>query len=167
MDARRSLKQKKMKNIFIICSFLICTLSLAAQEKNDGWFISFDEAAEVSMKTNKPILANFTGSDWCGWCIKLHKEVFSTPSFKKWANENVVLLELDYPRRVEQSEEIKKQNRELQQFFKVRGYPTLHMFSVAIADGKTQITSLGKTGYIAGGPTPWIANANNMLNTKK
>lgn len=167
MDARRSLKTRKMKNIFIICSFLFYTLSLSAQEKNDGWYVNFDEAAKLSMKTNKPILANFTGSDWCGWCIKLKREVFDTPSFKKWAKENVILLELDYPRRTEQSEEIKKQNRELQQFFKVRGYPTLHMFSVGIADEKTQITALGKTGYIAGGPTPWIANANKMLTTKK
>jgi protein disulfide-isomerase len=115
------------------------------------------------MKTGKPILANFTGSDWCGWCIRLKKEVFVTPTFKKWAKENVILLELDYPRRAPQTEEIKKQNRELQQFFKVRGYPTLHMFNVGIADGKTQITALGKMGYLAGGPTPWIANANNYL----
>ena len=79
----------------------------------------------------------------------------------------MVLLELDYPRRVPQSEKIIKQNKELQQFFKVRGYPTVHMFSVATTDGKTQITSLGKSGYIAGGPTPWITNANTFLNNKK
>ena len=154
-----------MKNILIISSLLISSLTLSAQD-NDGWLVKFDEAAEISMKTGKPILANFTGSDWCGWCVKLKKEVFVKPAFKKWAEENVVLLELDYPRRVPQSEEIKKQNRELQQFFKVRGYPTLHMFTVGVADGKTQITSLGKTGYVAGGPTPWIANANKFLNNQ-
>ena len=118
------------------------------------------------MKTGKPILANFTGSDWCGWCIRLNKEVFVTPEFKNWASENVILLELDYPRRVQQTDEIKKQNRELQQFFQVRGYPTLHIFYVIITDGKTQITSLGKMGYLAGGPTPWIASANNYLKNK-
>ncbi|MAD50637.1 MAG: thioredoxin family protein [Flavobacteriales bacterium] len=151
-----------MKNILIVCTLLISSLTLYSQE-NDGWLLNFDKAAELSMKTGKPILANFTGSDWCGWCIRLKKEVFVTPAFKKWADENVILLELDYPRRTPQTEEIKKQNRELQQFFKVRGYPTLHMFNVGIAEGKTQITSLGKTGYVAGGPTPWIANANNYL----
>jgi protein disulfide-isomerase len=166
MDAWRSLKIYKMKNILIICTLFISSLSLYSQE-NDGWLLNFDEAAELSMKTGKPILANFTGSDWCGWCIRLQKEVFVTPTFKKWADENVILLELDYPRRTQQTEEIKKQNRELQQFFKVRGYPTLHMFNVGVADGKTQITSLGKTGYVAGGPTPWIANANNFLKNKK
>ena len=155
-------KINEMKNILIVCTLLISSLTLYSQE-NDGWLLNFDKAAELSMKTGKPILANFTGSDWCGWCIRLKKEVFVTPAFKKWADENIILLELDYPRRTPQTEEIKKQNRELQQFFKVRGYPTLHMFNVGIADGKTQITSLGKTGYVAGGPTPWIANANNYL----
>ena len=155
-------KINEMKNILIVCTLLISSLTLYSQE-NDGWLLNFDKAAELSMKTGKPILANFTGSDWCGWCIRLKKEVFVTPAFKKWADENVILLELDYPRRTPQTEEIKKQNRELHQFFKVRGYPTLHMFNVGIADGKTQITSLGKTGYVAGGPTPWIANANNYL----
>lgn len=151
-----------MKNTLIICTLLISSLTLYSQE-NEGWLLNFDEAAKLSMKTGKPILANFTGSDWCGWCIRLKKEVFVKPAFKKWADENVILLELDYPRRSAQSEEIKKQNKELQQFFKVRGYPTIHMFNVGISDGKTQITSLGKTGYVAGGPTPWIANANNYL----
>ena len=155
-------KINDMKKILIVCTLLIGSLNLYSQE-NDGWLLNFDKAAELSMKTGKPILANFTGSDWCGWCIRLKKEVFVTPAFNKWAKENVILLELDYPRRAPQTEEIKKQIRELQQFFKVRGYPTLHMFNVGIADGKTQITALGKMGYLAGGPTPWIANANNYL----
>ena len=134
--------------------------------QKNGWLINFEEAAELSIKSGKPILANFTGSDWCGWCIRLNREVFVTPEFKDWASENVILLELDYPRRQQQTDEIKKQNRELQQFFQVRGYPTLHIFNVVITDGKTQITSLGKMGYLAGGPTPWIASANNYLKNK-
>ena len=154
-----------MKNILLICTLFFSSLNLYSQD-NDGWLINFEEAAKLSIKSGKPILANFTGSDWCGWCIRLNKEVFVTPEFKNWASENVILLELDYPRRVQQTDEIKKQNRELQQFFQVRGYPTLHIFNVVITDGKTQITSLGKMGYIAGGPTPWIASANNYLKNK-
>ena len=154
-----------MKNILLICTLFFSSLNLYSQD-NDGWLINFEEAAKLSIKSGKPILANFTGSDWCGWCIRLNKEVFVTPEFKNWASENVILLELDYPRRVQQTDEIKKQNRELQQFFQVRGYPTLHIFNVIITDGKTQITSLGKMGYLAGGPTPWIASANNYLKNK-
>jgi len=154
-----------MKNILLIYTLFFSSLNLYSQD-NDGWLINFEEAAKLSIKSGKPILANFTGSDWCGWCIRLNREVFVTPEFKNWASENVILLELDYPRRVQQTDEIKKQNRELQQFFQVRGYPTLHIFNVVIIDGKTQITSLGKMGYLAGGPTPWIASANNYLKNK-
>ena len=154
-----------MKNILLIYTLFFSSLNLYSQD-NDGWLINFEEAAELSIKSGKPILANFTGSDWCGWCIRLNKEVFVTPEFKNWASENVILLELDYPRRVQQTDEIKKQNRELQQFFQVIGYPTLHIFNVIITDGKTQITSLGKMGYLAGGPTPWIASANNYIKNK-
>lgn len=152
-----------MKHSLIIFFCLTMALVNANAQQNDGWHLNFDKASKESIETNKPILANFTGSDWCGWCKKLKREVFDTPTFKKWADENVVLLELDYPRRVQQPEEIKKQNKELQQFFKVRGYPSIHLFSVNKNEGKTQITSLGKTGYVAGGPTPWIANANTLL----
>ena len=94
----------------------IGSINLYSQE-NDGWLLDFEKAAELSIKTGKPILANFTGSDWCGWCIRLQKEVFITPKFKKWANENVVLLELDYPRRTPQTDKIKKQNERITTIF--------------------------------------------------
>lgn len=155
-----------MKKLFLITSLLLSSIVLTAQEKDD-WYIDFDKAARVSMETGKPILADFTGSDWCGWCIRLKKEVFNTPTFKEWAKKNVVLLELDFPRRVPQTDKIKKQNKELQQFFGVRGYPTIHIFNVSIQNEKIQIESLGKSGYIAGGPNPWIANAEKILANKK
>ena len=55
----------------------------------------------------------FTGSDWCGWCIRLQKEVFFKPEFKKWANKNVVLVELDFPKRTKLDEKTLRQNRKL------------------------------------------------------
>ena len=67
----------------------------------------------------------FTGSDWCGWCIRLQKEVFFKEDFKKWAQENVVLLELDFPRRKALAPDIKAQNTKLQSQFAIRGYPTV------------------------------------------
>ena len=101
-------------------------------EKKSDWLINYDEVYNKSIKENKPILANFTGSDWCGWCKKLKKAVFDTETFKKWANENVVLFELDYPRRTQQDPIIKRQNAELQQTFRglVRGYPTVLIFDI-------------------------------------
>ena len=65
----------------------------------DGWMVDMEKAYKVSKETGKPIMANFTGSDWCGWCKKLKYEVFDKPEFKAWADKNVVLVELDFPRR--------------------------------------------------------------------
>ena len=105
----------------------------------------------------------FTGSDWCGWCIKLQKAVFSKPDFVKWATKNVVLVELDFPRRTKISEELTAQNRNLQQMFGVRGYPTVWLVTPTISDGKVNFNKLGSQGYVRGGPSAWIAGANKIL----
>jgi protein disulfide-isomerase len=102
---------------------------------------------------------DFTGSDWCGWCIKLKNEVFNTPEFKAWAAKKVVLLELDFPRKAEQSAELKKQNQELAQKFNIEGYPTIIF---ADANGK----QLGQYGYDEGGPAVWTKKADEFLKKK-
>ena len=155
-------KIKTMKKLLVIT--LLFASAIAFGQEKAKWYIDFEKAAQVSLQTGKPILADFTGSDWCGWCKKLKKEVFNTPQFKEWADQNVVLLELDYPRRKQQDEKIKKQNRELQQIFQVRGYPTIHIFNVKVnKDNQIEFVPLGQTGYVAGGPTPWIYKANSIL----
>ena len=75
------------------------------------WHDSFEAAREQALVSGKPILADFTGSDWCSWCVKLKKDVFNKPEFEAWARENVVLLELDYPQRSRQSSEIRGPER--------------------------------------------------------
>lgn len=174
------------KILICLLSLILTSVSSLAQETtvkkeeqaktilkphNEGWLVKVDEAYEESKKTGKPILANFTGSDWCGWCIKLTREVFSKPEFKEWAKENVVLLELDFPRRKQLPPEIKKQNFELQQAFKVTGYPTIWIFNLEKNSENQQfsINALGKTGYVGGGPANWTKNADLILknNVKK
>ena len=120
------------------------------------WLTSYSEAVSQSKSSGKPILMDFTGSNWCGWCKRLKSEVFETAEFKKWAQDNVVLLELDFPRGVPQSDAIKKQNQELAQKFAINGYPTIIF---ANADGKV----LGKYGYDKGGPAVWTKNASQMM----
>jgi protein disulfide-isomerase len=145
-----------MKNILpLIFTFFVTTSIFAQADKtykahNEGWLVSVDEAYEISKKTGKPIMANFTGSDWCGWCIRLTNDVFSKPEFKQWAAKNVVLLELDFPRRKQLPENIQQQNAGLQQAFGVTGYPTVWVFHLN-KDTKTNqfsINGLGKTGYM-------------------
>ena len=139
------------------------SFSTYAQE-NLKWHTNLNEAIEISNKEGKPLFLFFTGSDWCGWCIRLQTEVFKTPEFIAWAKEKVVLVELDFPRKTPQSDEIKKQNSELQQFFAVRGYPTVWFAKPGLStDGKISFEQLGSTGYVAGGPSVWIKGADEII----
>jgi thioredoxin-related protein len=158
-------KINSMKKIVLTLFLVLGSFSIQAQEIT--WETDLSKAIEVSKKSKKPLLLFFTGSDWCGWCIRLQKEVLTTQEFTTWAKENVVLVELDFPRRTPQSPEIKKQNMELQQLFAVQGYPTVWIANVTQKDGKINFEQLGKTGYVAGGPTAWIAGANQILANKK
>jgi protein disulfide-isomerase len=137
---------------------LVFTMAISAFAAE--WMTDHKAALALSKKTGKPILADFTGSDWCGWCIRLKKEVFNTPEFKTWAKKNVILLELDYPRSKPQSAAIKAQNAKLVQQYKIEGYPTILFLN---SSGKV----LGQYGYDQGGPKVWTKNADSMLKGKK
>lgn len=142
-----------MKKTIFFLAFLMIAVFANAQEAykatHEGWLVKIDEAYALSKETGKPILANFTGTDWCGWCKKLSAAVFNKPGFKSWADDNVVLLELDFPRRTKLPDEIRAQNQSLQQAFKVRGYPTVWVFNLNKDDetGSMMIEALGKIGY--------------------
>ena len=125
---------------------LTSTLALA----KDGWGEDYDKGLAQAKADKKLVLLDFTGSDWCGWCIKLDKEVFSQAEFGEYAKKNLVLVELDYPRSKEQSKEIKAQNEKLQKEYKIEGYPTIIVLN---AEGK----KVGELGYQPGGPKAFIA----------
>ena len=94
---------------------------------------------------------DFTGSDWCSWCIKFKKEVLDTAEFQDYAAKNVVLVELDYPSKKVQSAELKKANAALKDQYNIHGYPTLVVLD---KDGK----EIGRqVGYSKGGPKAFIA----------
>lgn len=153
-----------MKKIFLAL-LIVATLGMQAQELK--WHTTVKDAVEASKTTQKPILLFFTGSDWCGWCIRLQKEVLLTPEFSAWAKKNVVLLELDYPQRTPQKPEIQQQNAELQRIFGIQGYPTVFYSNVEVdKEGKINFKAIGKTGYVAGGPVAWLAESNNILKNK-
>ena len=142
-----------------LLSIGLLTLSVAAFA-GDGWLTSWDEAMKQSKKTGKPVLADFTGSDWCVWCKRLKGEVFDKPDFKKWAKDNVILLELDFPNSKPQPEALKKKNGELAKKYKIEGFPTVLFVD---ANGK----ELGRSGYMDGGPAAWTKNAAGILKKKK
>ena len=155
-----------MKKIVLLTFLVLTSISLHAQEELT-WHTDLTKATEISLKENKPMFLFFTGSDWCGWCIRLQNEVFKTPEFINWAKGNVVLVELDFPRKKEQPEAIKMQNAQLQQQLQVRGYPTDWFVSASkTAEAKINLNALGTTGYVAGGPQVWLDGANQILKKK-
>ena len=147
----------------IIVALLLFAGSYAAEAQELVWETNVTKAMAISNETKKPLLLFFTGSDWCGWCIRLQKEVLKTPEFALWAKENVVLVELDFPRRTPQSPEIKKQNEELQMAFGIQGFPTIILANATTKEGKVNFEGIGSTGYVAGGPTAWLTVANGFL----
>lgn len=149
------IKQPKliMKNTRTILSVILTLMSFAvsAFSEQAEWNTDYAKAVEQAKEQNKPILLDFTGSDWCGWCIKMKEETLNTPAFATFAKKNLVLVEVDFPRNKPQPEEEKKQNQQLSQKYQVRGYPC---FILVSADGR----ELGRQGgYLQGGPTAFIA----------
>lgn len=153
-----------MKKFIAILFLTFGVSTFNAQELT--WHTDVSQASDLAIKNKKPLLLFFTGSDWCGWCIRLQKEVFKTPEFIKWANENVTLVELDFPRRKQLPAELVQQNKNLEQMFGIRGYPTVWLVTAALADGKVSFNRLGSTGYVAGGPEAWLTVADQILKNK-
>jgi thioredoxin-related protein len=131
-------------------SLLCSSLLLVSAFAGEGWLIDFEKAKAQAAAEKKDLLMDFTGSDWCGWCIRLRKEVFDTDEFKAQAPKKYVLLELDYPQdQSKVSDATRAQNDKLQSQFGIQGYPTIFL-----AD------SLGRPyaqlGYEKGGPEAYL-----------
>lgn len=158
-----------MKNIkyitLVVVAILVWSFTSTSKNTDKGlvWHTDMKIASEIAQKQDKPIFMFFTGSDWCGWCIRLQKEVFKTPEFETWAKEKVILVELDFPRRTAQPDNIKAQNAQLQQMFAVQGYPTVWFVKSGKKDGKINFEQLGSSGYVAGGPKVWLDGANQII----
>ena len=125
-----------------------------------NWVTSMEQAQELARDKRKTILMDFTGSDWCGWCIKLSEEVFDTPEFKEWADQHLVLVELDFPN--DQSKitpEIKAHNDQWLKKLQVAGFPTVYLTD---HEGRP----FAKTGYKAGGPDEYIKHLKQQLQVR-
>ena len=131
------------------------TPDAAVAPAKSGWLTSYEQAQKEAQSKNRLLLMDFTGSDWCGWCIMLDKEVFSKPEFKEYASKNLVLLELDFPRRKQMPPETAAQNERLLMKYGIQGFPTVVVFD---SSGKP----LGALGYQAGGPQAFIAELEKL-----
>jgi len=156
----REKKEPFMRALTVLC-LVAATLAFAnvAHAAESAWMTNYAQALELAKKDGKPVLVDFTGSDWCPWCIKLHNEIFETKEFKDWAAGKVVLVELDFPRKSAQAAELKKQNAELQKKYDIKGFPTVIVLN---ANGE----KIGQSGYQQGGPGPWIKNIETITAAK-
>ncbi len=119
------------------------------------WLTDLPKAQAQAKAEKKMVLMDFTGSDWCGWCIKLNKEVFSQPAFTEYAKKNLVLVEVDFPTKKKQSAELKKANEALQKKYDIEGYPTIIVLN-------SEGAKIGQLGYEPGGPKAFIAELEKL-----
>ena len=153
--------QKHLSLIAILLALTVLT-NVRAQERENLWLTDFEAAKKTAAEKKLPILADFSGSDWCGWCIKLDKEVFSQNEFKDFAKDNFILFLADFPRKKQQSDKIKKQNDGLSKKYAIEGFPTILLMD---AEGRV----LARTGYERGGAAAYVAHLKKLLaeQTKK
>jgi len=138
-----------MKKILI--AMLAATVLWQVNAAESTWLTDLPKAQAQAKAENKIVLMDFTGSDWCGWCIKFRKEVLNTPEFQAYAAKNVVLVELDYPNKKVQSADLKKANAALKTQYDIHGFPTLLVLN---QNGK----EIGRqVGFSQGGPAAFIA----------
>lgn len=123
-----------MKNLTTALFLAVGLICVASARADSPWETDYKKAQEEAKANHKLVLLNFTGSDWCGWCIRLDKAILSQPQFKDYATKNMVLVEIDFPRRKEQPVELRKQNQQLAERYQVEGFPTLVVLN---GDGKT------------------------------
>lgn len=158
-----------MRKMFVtaMAAFVVAglgTAAFAAQEtaeknvqvKEPSWLLRFADAQEAAKKENKVIFVNFTGSDWCPWCVRLNDEVLKQKAFLDYAGKELVLLKIDFPRRIPQSKEQKESNQELAEKYGIQGFPTILLLD---AEGKV----LARTGYRRGGADAYVKHLQQLL----
>lgn len=137
----------------------LLTLTPAFADR-EGWTADFDAAKKQAATEKKDMMLDFTGSDWCGWCIKLDKEVFQQAAFKSGVKDKLVLVEVDFPHdKSKLSDATQAQNEKLGKEFKVKGYPTIFLCD---ASGKPY----AQLGYEPGGPEKYVAHLDSLMQVR-
>src|SRR5580765_3528685 len=149
-----------MKKIVIGLFAALALLQAGAEELT--WLTDVPKAVAKAKEEKKLVMLDFTGSDWCGWCVKLHKEVFDFDSFLDGAEQSFVLVALDYPRGEEAIKKVPnvKRNDELQKKYAIGGFPTVLLMT---PDGD----AFGKMGYQPGGPEKYLEDVKTTATNGK
>ncbi len=130
------------------------------KESTFRWYTDMEEAKKVAEKEDKDLFLDFTGSDWCQYCMALESQVFSKPEFKKEGPINFVLVKIDFPKYKELPEGEREKNERLAMKYEVEGYPT-----IILADAKGR--AYGKTGYSGGGADYFVNHIQQFVLVKE
>ena len=141
----------------VVLIVLFALLQTAAAD----WQTDYAKALKMAKEQNKRVLLDFTGSDWCPPCIALRKRVFSNAEFGAYAQKNLILVELDFPRKKEQSEQLKNQNEKLSTQYGVdeKGFPTIILVDPS---GKVLREFTGYDGESVATVIAWIEGKGQM-----
>ena len=142
----------------LVALFLVVGFSASARAAE--WTSDFEKAKAQAKKEGKDLLIDFTGSDWCGWCIRLKQEVFTHETFEKEAPKKYVLVQLDFPRGKKLPDATREQNEALQEKFGVQGFPTIFLTD---ASGR----AYARTGYQPGGAEKYLEHLQELTSGKK
>ncbi len=146
----------------VAMSIWVLGCSMAKEPAGGGkeaWLTDFEAAKARAAELKRPILADFSGSDWCGWCIRLDREVFQTAIFQEFAAQNLVLFIADFPQKSPQPAGLKKQNEALAKRYGIQGFPTVLLLD---ATGR----EVARTGYQRGGPEAYIKHLQELLKSE-
>ena len=150
------LKKTMKKLLFILFTLfsISCQINTNSSEELEKiWLTDVSQAIEQSKVSGKPIFAFFTGKEWCSWCKKLERQILSKEQFINYAKENLVLLELDFPRG---RRNLPQKQIELARKFNIKGYPT-----VILMDSSTN--KIAKTGYESMSPEQYVDHVKVLL----
>lgn len=149
------MKQISALLVLFVFLFTSCNNGQSSSDKLN-WNGNLEKAVEQAKKENKTVLVNFTGSDWCIWCKRLSSEVFQQKEFEEYAKKSLVLVMLDFPKDIEQTQEIKEYNNKLAQKYGIQGFPT-----ILLIDGQGKLVA--QTGYQPGGAAKYVEHIKSYL----
>lgn len=143
-----------MKRIGLLVG--LCLLAVTGWA-TEGWLTDIEVAKAEASKAGKHLLLDFSGSDWCSWCIRLDEEVFQKEAWKKYATAHLIQVLVDFPQdKSMQSKALQKQNEALAKQYKVRGFPTVIVLS---PEGEL----VDRTGYQRGGAKAYIKHIKSLI----
>lgn len=147
---------KKLPFLFVLLILFFIGCNNAQSSDNLSWKTNLEQAIAEAKENHKAVLVNFTGSDWCIWCKRLSDEVFQQKEFEEYAKENLILVKLDFPRSIPQTDETRMYNNNLAQRFGIEGFPTIILIN---SEGKM----VARTGYRPGGAAKYVEHLKSYL----